>query len=129
MAYEQPLMKVGNLPPNDASFATVQFLACKVIPYANGSKGAGLGLPSAGGSILGIVQNKPIQDEAGEVMSQGISKATASAAFAVGVKLAADAAGKLRTAASGEQIVATALEASTATGDIVAVYLLNEGKA
>jgi hypothetical protein len=79
----------------------------------------------AGEYAIGILQNKPeaADCEAG-VMRLGVSKAVAGAAFVVGAKLAADAAGALVTAGSGNHVVAIALEAAGAAGEIRSVDVL-----
>jgi hypothetical protein len=57
-------------------------------------------------------------------MGNGSVYATAAAAFASDADLTvADTAGRLRAAAAGERVCAKAMEAATATGDVVPVQI------
>jgi hypothetical protein len=118
MAYEIPLFKLGIFPADvDLSLESAdQFAAVKIAPAAN-TQGAGngvgsaLSLPTAGGKILGILQNNPIVGEAGEVTVHGVSKVKAGGSFVAGDFLMTDGTGKLVLATTGNRAVAQALEA------------------
>lgn len=73
---------------------------------------------------LGILQNDPIAGEAAEIEMDGISKAVIGASVSRGDKLAANAAGKLITAASAKHVVAIALEAGGADGEKISVKVI-----
>lgn len=67
--------------------------------------------------------------EVGIVVPDGaIAKLEAGAAFAVNANLASDTSGRGITAVPGNAIMAKALEAATAAGDIVEVQLLYRGQ-
>ena len=85
------------------------------------SSGYNLGGDSA--KIAGVLQNDPISGAAATVGVSGISKGVAGAAFAKGVDLALNAAGKFIAAVSGKNIVAVAKQAAGADGDVVAMLL------
>jgi hypothetical protein len=83
----------------------------------------------AGALALGVQQNKPAaQGRATTVWGSGrVSKVRAEGALAVNVRVAAAASGRATTATSGNAILGRTLEASTAAGDLIAVYLFNGG--
>ena len=131
MAYQIEDFNVGVLPAN-VDLTGSQFLAVEVIPatatVGTGTGGAALGFPSAGGVILGILQNNPQVGEAGEVAVSGVSKAVAGAgSITIGALLMAAANGKLIPATAGNVAVAQALE-SASSGDVFAVLVKNFGK-
>ena len=117
------------------SSATVDFLAGAALTAPKGIAlaldGDGVKLPSAGADVVGIALiNNPDAVEAGgrvDVQVKDIGLWTAGGSFAAGALLATDAAGKAVTAASGKKIIARALEAATAAGDLVKVQILNAG--
>jgi hypothetical protein len=129
MSYEIPNFYVGVLPSN-IDMSTLGFIAAKVIPASAtlgaGFGGAALGLPSAGGKIAGVVQNKPVIGEPAQLMVSGVSKCLANEAFAVGDMLMVDANGKFLLATTGNQVVGIALESGVA-GAVVAVLLKDIG--
>jgi hypothetical protein len=128
MGYEQPLFKVSIFASDDdrTSVAGNQFYGVALGTAKNivghGQGNAAVVYPTAGGSIVGILQNNPLQGEACEMMWKGISKAKATGAFSVGDDLAVDAQGGFVKASGGAAVVATALE-QAAVGDITTVYL------
>jgi hypothetical protein len=84
-----------------------------------------LQLAVAGCAILGIAQkDKPVADAAGDVMLQGISRAIAGEAIAVGDQLAVGSSGKLVKATNGAIPVGMAYSAATADGSIFEVLLI-----
>lgn len=98
-----------------ADLTTKQFHAVKV------SGEFTLTFSGAGEKSYGILQNDPDDTEAANAERDGVSKAVAGAAYAAGANLMANAAGRLITATSGNHVVAQALEAATADGDICTV--------
>lgn len=77
------------------------------------------------GVALGVSQNVTtgVAGEAVSIMTQGVSRIEASAAIAVGARVAPAAAGKARTAVSGDTVAGIALEAASADGQIIAIQL------
>lgn len=130
-AYEIPNFYVGVLEANVDMSAegTWQFSFVDVAPASGtGLLGpAALVAPAAGAAGLGILQNNPLLAEAGQVMTQGISKAKAGGVFNPGDLLMTDGTGKLVAATSTNYAVAKALQVG-ANGTIVSVYLCNYGK-
>jgi len=135
-AYEIPSFYLGALPANIdmsglATNPSKQYQAVDV----GAATGAGILEPAAliavlaaGGKSIGILQNNPQLGEAGSVMVHGVSKALLGAGGAtVGAVLAVDASGNLVAAASGNYGVAVALQAG-ASGQVIAVLLLQLGK-
>lgn len=149
MSYEIPDFYVGIFPADidmsgtSNSFpggnpAIFQYTAVD-IRVAQNTSGYGAGNvaiappPSAGVPVLGLVQNNPQLGEAAQVMSEGVSKALIGGNVFVNSQLMAAApngsgACPLIVATSGNYIIAKALE-SGVSGDIIAVYLRNQGKA
>ena len=77
--------------------------------------------PSAGGAVVGVRQNRPKAGEAATIMAHGISQVVSGDnTIVAGSLLAATATGNVAVATSGQYIVGTALEASSATGIIIA---------
>ncbi len=85
---------------------------------------------SAGGSAIGVLQNKPdAAGRAGTVALIGITKIVASAAIAAGADVSSAADGRAVTAASTYKILGKALEAADAAGDIISMVLLPAAEA
>ena len=89
---------------------------------------SGVALASSGGKCDGILQDKPLAGQACEVAIDGMSKVVASAALAKGVNVAVGTSGKIKAAASGDYILGTLMEASSADGDIVSVLMTRPGR-
>ena len=93
----------------------------------------GLTKPSAGDPVIGLslFTNDDGVAEGAELTVQvkDIGKWIAAEAFAAGALLATDANGKAVAAKSGDFIVAQALTASTASGDVVTVQIIKAGYA
>lgn len=91
----------------------------------------GAKLPSAGGDVVGIaiISNQDVVPAGGrvDVQVKDIGLVYASASFAAGALLATDATGKAKAASSGNTVVARAMEAAGAAGDLVKVQLINAG--
>ena len=115
--------------------ATVDFLAKAALTAPKGIFLAldsdGAKLPSAGGDVVGIaIISNPDAVAAGgrvDVQVKDIGLVYASASFAAGALLTTDAAGNAKAAASGDAVVARAMEAAGAAGDLVKVQLINAG--
>lgn len=87
-------------------------------------------LAGAGVAVDGVLQNKPsAQGQAATVWGVGsVSKVVAGAAVAAGAAVTPDASGLAVTAASGDYILGRALEAATASGDLIAVWINQPGR-
>lgn len=127
MGYEQPLFKVGLFPSDDdrSNIVANQFYGVDLGVAQNvvgtGQGNAAIVMPKAGGRILGVLQNNPIQGEACELTCAGITKAKATGDFSVGDELSVDAAGGF-VKASGGTVVGIACEQAVA-GDVTSVFL------
>lgn len=55
----------------------------------------------------------------GDLVQRGEHPVTASGAITAGVKIACDAAGKVKAAASGDTVIGTAKEAALVDGDVI----------
>lgn len=135
MAYEVPNFYVGQLPADiDMSLeASFQFAGVSVRAAVNGV-GTGNGLAalvppvSTSNPMIGILQNNPVQGEAGTVMVEGVSKAICGGTVAIGDPLMVNGAGAFLKATTGNLQVAIALENAVA-GDVFTVLLQRNGKA
>lgn len=82
-----------------------------------------------GERAIGILQNKPKTGEGCAVRMLGTSKFVvdgAAGAIAAGDKLKSDNAGRgIKTTIDGDELVALALEASTALGDVIEVQIVD----
>jgi hypothetical protein len=122
MATEGPGRDDGCNYVAGADLSTKQFYGA----VDTGTNTAGL-QTSAGGRIIGIIQNKPKLGEAISVRWEGVSKAAAGATFGAAIELAVDATGRFIAAATGNAVVARSLEAAGAIGAIVSVRLNDTG--
>jgi len=131
MGYEQPGFRVSY--PADVAMSTEsvwEFAGVSVGAAANitGTGVGGAALQAAGSAVvLGILQNNPIQGEAGDVVVTGISKAIAAATMAIGTLFTFNSVGAIIAATSGTQAYGIVLE-SCVSGDITTVLLKNYGK-
>ena len=118
-----------NESPTVSLKAASALTAPKAIALALGA--SGVALPSAGAACVGIalISNPDSVASGGDVDIQikDIGLWEASAAITAGALLATTAAGKAVTATSGDYIIARALEAATAAGDLIRVQLINAG--
>lgn len=116
--FEVPGFKPGVLKAG-ADLSGDQFRAVSVA--ADGDvEGTG-----AGASAIGILQNKPVANEAAEIEVDGISKGVAGAAVAnAGTELMSDANGKLIAATSGNRVIALNLTPASGDGAIMSVLVL-----
>lgn len=119
MATESPLIRDGAQCVAAADLSDAQFKAVKL----TGARS--LNLASTGGEgIYGILQNKPQEGEVTDAGIFGITKALAGAAFDAGALLQTDNTARLITKTSTNVVVAIALEAATAAGQIATVKLV-----
>ena len=79
--------------------------------------------PAAGAEAFGILQNAPAPGAAGTVMVDGVSKLVASAAIAADANVATTNDGRGVTAATGQYVVAKAMQAAGGAGEIFTVLL------
>lgn len=126
MSYEQPLFRVGEfMSDTDRSNITTYQYAAVAIGVAQNIVGSGQGnaalvAPTAGGAIMGVLQNAPFKGQAGELYTAGITKWRASGSFTVGDSLVVDANGYCQKGSG--TVVGIALEQAVA-GDITTVLL------
>lgn len=120
MSYNIQGFRIGNLTaPSD--YSGNQFLAVD----AATTGGQMVLQTTAGGRIIGILQDKPTSGQPGQIQVSGVSKAICGSAGATaGDSLMVDTAGKLTTATTGKRIVAVAL-ATAVSGDIFPVLLMS----
>lgn len=116
--------KYLDLPFNwESATRGVQFTFVKL-----GSAAMGVTLSEAGTSgtgTIGILQNKPLQNQTAQVRMWGWSKMIASTAISIKAYLIATTGGKgVTTTTDTVEIAAYAMfEAATATDDIIAVWI------
>lgn len=85
-----------------------------------------VGVAGANVRWLGVQQDLPIKGQAGmpcAVRRSGTTKVIAGAAFAAGVPLTSDAAGRAVQATAGQYINGYALEPASALGDVIEMTL------
>lgn len=121
MAYEIPGDSIG-VEVAAVDLTTSQFKAVEMTSY-------GWDLASAGEQAVGILQNDPDADQAANVMTTGVSKAMAGAAFSKGDLLKVGTGSKFILATTGTHVVAQALEAAGANLELVAVAIGYKGLA
>jgi len=73
--------------------------------------------------FAGILYNNPRLGQSASVKRGGSCKGVAGAAFARGAKVTTDANGRFVTATVGQRVHATAEQAATASGDLVALHI------
>lgn len=118
MALESPWGKVGFLTANSDLSSAGQFCFVKAIS-------GGIALADAGGAAIGVLQNNPKADEAGDVMCVGVSKVYAGGSITMGDALMSDASGKAVTHTSTNEVLGIALH-DASSGDLVTVLLAKE---
>ena len=109
-----------------ADLSNLQY--CAVAPSAGASGKMQITTPSGQGVLtVGILQAYDVDSaEQGTVMMNGISQAVAYGSFNSGIELTTnDTSGKLSAAASGDYVIAIALEASTASNQVVTVRVVD----
>lgn len=79
-------------------------------------------LPTAGGAVVGVLQNKPASLGAeASIMVDGVTKMVASAAMGSMAIVSSTSAGQAKAAAAGEYIVGITLTGAAAPGELVSV--------
>jgi hypothetical protein len=116
MAYEIPGFSYTLVSVADLSASQFRF-----VDVNNAGKAV---VPSLGGPVVGVRNNKPRANEEATVVGTGISIVEAGAAITVGAYVTTDATGRVITAATGHQIHGRALETASGAGVFVAVLLL-----
>ena len=119
MAYESNKDSIGVFPAGSGTlerYRGVKLVAGELVA------------PTAGGSIVGVVQlDNPNDGQATPIQVSGIAKMEAATSFAADTLLGVDADGKVAPAASvitgGGTIIGQAITASGAAGNIVSVLL------
>lgn len=117
MSYNEQVYAISLTAAADLSSHLYKF--CTV-----GASGVALNT-TAGGRCLGVIYTNDA-DAAGRrvpVAYSGVAKVTAGAAVAIGDDVQSDNAGLAIEAAAGDYSMGTALEAATASGDVIAVLL------
>jgi hypothetical protein len=118
MATEQPGFSVGTLLAG-ADLSALQYTLVKI-----GAGGTVIACTALGETVFGVLQNKPTSGLVAEVMTLGVTKIKANAAFALGAMLMTATTGKAATAATaGSAKIGWAMEAAGADGDIVTAYI------
>lgn len=121
MAYE--ILGTGDLVTLRASttLATHQF------KFVINTGASGAALPGAvGGSVFGVLQNKPLDDEAGTIAISGVSKVRATAStLAQGDLCAASSAGYAIPLGAGHYAVGRVVEGSSGAVDRVLSVLIS----
>lgn len=121
MAYKGALTSIPGAVAG-ADLSSSQFL----FAVAN-SSGTFIVNTTAGGPVLGVIQDNPASGEAVNVAFSGVTKVVAGAAVAAGARVMSSAAGKAVTATSTNNFRGVALEAATADGDIITMLLAPTG--
>lgn len=85
----------------------------------------------AGEKAIGILNNAPAINKAAEVVLLGFSPMVvdgSGTAIAPGDRLKVDASGRgIKTTSANDEVIATALENSSAANDVISVYVLGGG--
>lgn len=115
-AFSNPVQNISVFAAN-ADLSANQFYAVKL-----GSNGK-LALCGAGEAAMGILQDKPVADGFGTVMTVGVTKAKAGGTIAAGAMVMSNAAGKMVTATGTNAVVGLAMSAA-ADGDIFSVLMV-----
>lgn len=104
-------------------------LSAQQFKFVNLDASAELVLAAAGGTSIGVLQDKPdAQGARGAVMTAGRSKIQLADTLAPGTEVASDAAGAAVAAASGDRVLGTLWEGGDA-GEVGSVQLtLNGGQ-
>lgn len=79
-----------------------------------------------GVDAIGVIYTNPVSGEAVQIAYAGVAKVKASAAIAVGAKVAAAADGRAVTAGSGHHVLGRALVAAGAADEVIPVLLGSE---
>jgi hypothetical protein len=116
MAYEEALESITVLADGDMTSNQFKFVKATATGFALQDV--------AGGFCLGVLQDKPAAaGRPGNIAKSGVTNLTAGAAIAKGAKVQSTAAGLAVTAAVSGYIMGEALEAASASGDVISVKL------
>lgn len=85
--------------------------------------------PAAGGSVIGVRQNRPRLNEAATIVNSGIVFVEAGGALTPGDLVATNAIGQAVAAAAGNVTVGRAMETASGAGIQVAVLLIPSASA
>jgi len=123
MAYEN----VSTTVPGAEAAADLSAHQFKLVKMTS----TGVNLCGAGEAALGVLQNKPdALAQAATVWGPGsTSKVVAGAAVAKGAKITSDATGRAVTAASGNYEAGQALDAASAAGNLITIFINPQGRA
>ena len=106
--------------------AEADLAACTMVKQGS-TKGGGVNTVAAADINLGVTIDDALNGQSVAVKTRGIVIATVGASVAIGAPLKQTTAGKLITGIVGtDAIVAQAMEASTADGDKISVFLTNK---
>jgi hypothetical protein len=117
MAYEIPGFSFP-LPAGADFSGGAQFRFCDVSATGKAVN------PAAGGSVVGVRQNRPKDSEATTIVNSGIVIVEAGGALAPGDLVATNAIGQAVEAAAGNVTVGRALETASGAGIQIAVLLI-----
>ena len=132
MAFTTDYSTIPGLVANSTGMASYQFYAVKLASTAGQAVVSGAAvMNSTACTVTGLLQNAPAAGEAVEFAYAGIAKGIVgqSTAIAIGDAIASNSTGKLVTSAKTDnaEVLGKALEASSASGDIIAVLLVPGG--
>ncbi len=123
MAWESPGEKLtGKRAAADLSALQFRF----VVLNASGFIAQNI---TVGGLVIGVLQNKPGNNQPAEVMVTGVSKVVAGAAVPEGAAVTSDAVGRVVPAAAGNYRIGVAVSAAAGAGEVISVRLLHAGNA
>jgi len=74
-------------------------------------------------NVIGVLQNNPTSGQSAEVVAFGRSKVSADAAIAVGAQISTSVDGQAQTAVGTQHVCGMALEAASAAGEIVSMFV------
>lgn len=80
----------------------------------------------AGELAIGVLQDKPVADQGGNVTVIGLTKVVAGGTIAAGAKVAANATGQAVVAAAGNEVLGIAQEAGVAN-DVIEILFNQQG--
>ena len=114
----QPEISLGRFVAN-AAFTDTPF---RFVKLSSGK----LVKTGAGETAIGVIQDEPVANEAGNVMVSGVSKVLCGGSITQGAKVKSDANGKAVAIATGERSNGWALEAGS-DGEYIDIYVQPEG--